>query len=207
VPLLSAVDRAGLAALAQQVGWPAALWIGASLRLAQARGAPFADLPAATDDAERGSRAQAGSAILLFRALADRVDDPLAVTAKVIEASALAFLSATIGSLDLGGAGDRRAQVSAAIGRFPNVTARIDEAAADRVAFTVTACRLVALARHAGHPELAPLFCRADARWFGEVQPGVRLERPTTIAGGDAVCGFRIVRAAAATASDDEGSG
>lgn len=196
MPLLSAVDRAGLAALAHQVGWPTALWVGASVRLAQARGAPFADLPAAADAAERGSRAQAGAAILLFRALRGRVDDPVAVTAAVVEASALVFLTATIGPIDLEGVGDRRAQVAAALDRFPNVAAHIDVASADAVAFTVTACRLVALARHAGHPELAPLFCRADARWFGGVTPGVRLERPTTIAAGDPVCAFRIVREA-----------
>jgi hypothetical protein len=50
----------------------------------------------------------------------------------------------------------------------------------------------VELVRHAGHPELAPLFCVGDARYFREVEAEAELLRPTTLAAGDDRCRFTI---------------
>jgi hypothetical protein len=60
------------------------------------------------------------------------------------------------------------------------------------VKFTISRCRLVELVLQAGKPELAPLFCQGDARFFGSVEPDVELLRPDTIARGGASCPFTI---------------
>jgi hypothetical protein len=222
--LLSKPDGAALGALARAAGWWTAARVAAAIVLRRAGGEPFADLPPAATAAESGSRGQAGGAILLYRALRGRVDDPLGVAGAAIEAAALAFLGEAIGPLSgafgpaagpaaagprdggdpRGGGAEsaddaaRRAFVADRLARFPNVDARIDEITPERVAFTVTRCRLVELARLAGHPELAPLFCAADARYFGEVQRGVRLDRPSTIASGRPTCAFVLTTVAEA---------
>jgi hypothetical protein len=137
--------------------------------------------------------------VLLLRALRDRVgaEAARAITGEAVAAGAIAFLRAALGPLRraeiaaLDDAG-RRAFAADRAARFPNVTLAWDEVSPDRVAFTVTRCRLVELVAHAGHPELAPLFCAGDAAWFGGVEPGVLLDRPETIAAGGAACRFSL---------------
>ncbi len=196
---MDAIDRAALRVLVRELGLVRALRVGAAVRWRAWRGEPFADLPPALGFQEVGSRAQAGPAVVLYRVLARALgaDEALRVTGVVVEESALVFLEASLGILDradvshFDDAGrERFARERAA--RFPNATLTFDEISSERVKFTVTACRLVELVHHAGHPELAPLFCRGDARYFGEVQPGVRLVRPGTIAGGGATCPFSL---------------
>lgn len=197
--MLDATERAALAVLGRRLGWLGALRVGVAVERARRRGEPFADLPPAGDAKEAGSRAQAGPAILLYRALRDRVsaDDARAITGEAVSAGALVFLRASLGPLRraalaaLDDAG-RRAFAADRADRFPNATLTWDEVSADRVAFTVHACRLVTLVAHAGHPELAPLFCAGDAAYFGAVEPGVVLDRPETLAGGGAACRFSL---------------
>jgi len=93
--------------------------------------------------------------------------------------------------------------VTERLARFPNVQATVDRADHDHVAFTVTRCRLIELVHQAGHPDLGPLFCAADARYFGEVEPGVTLDRPTTIAGGHPTCRFILTRVDATPAASE----
>ena len=198
MPLLDPTDAAAWRTLRDALGHLGALRVALIVRLQAAAGAPFGDLPAATSPDERDSRAQAGAAILLYRALVARWPDrALALTRDVIIASAMAFLTETVGDVrphSLAGLqpSARASWVRARLDRFPNVTATVDRAEPDQVAFTVSACRLVALARHAGHPELARLFCAADGRFFAGA--GIRLERPTTLAAGDAACHFHLHR-------------
>lgn len=197
--MLDGTERAALRVLVRNLGLLGALRVGIAVERARRRGEPFADLPAATDGKERGSRAQAGPAVLLYRALLERMSEAeaLRVTGEAVVAGALVFLTRTLGPL-------RRSEVAALdedgrrrfaedrADRFPNATLTWDEISAERVRFTVHRCRLVELVAHAGHRELAPLFCLGDARWFGNVEPGVRLERPTTLADGAASCPFTL---------------
>ncbi len=123
--------------------------------------------------------------------------EALSITAEVIEAASIEFLTDTVGLLrraelaDLDDAG-RAAFVADRGSRFANATVRWDHIGADRVEFTVTACHLVELVRRVGHPELAPTFCTGDARFFGSVEPNVVLVRSQTIAGGAATCPFHL---------------
>jgi hypothetical protein len=57
------------------------------------------------------------------------------------------------------------------------------------LAFRITACRFVQLTHALGRPQLAPLFCAADSQFF-ESPSSPRLDRPSTIAAGDACCHF-----------------
>lgn len=196
--LLAATDRAALRVLRRHLGVLGAVRVGLAVRLGQARGAPFSSLASATTASERASREQAGAAVLLYRALHAR--DPrraLELSAEVVRASALVFLDEALGPLTPESLRDvppeqRRGFVSDRIGRFPNVEATVDRAEPEGVAFTVTRCRLVELVHQAGHPELAPLFCTADAWFFGGARPGLRLHRPSTIASGHPSCRFSI---------------
>lgn len=155
----------------------------------------------ANDEAEQEalSRKQIGPAILLYRALGRRVgkDSALAITSEVVDAGALLFLSHSLGRLDLDFAAartdeDRRLLVRRLGTRFPNATMQLDELSTEHVRFSVTHCRFPPLCADAGAPELAPLFCQADAVYFGTVLDTVELVRPHTIAGGAESCPFEL---------------
>jgi hypothetical protein len=142
--VLDATERAALVVLARRLGWVGALRVGLAVERARRRGEPFADLPPATDAKESGSRAQAGPAILLFRALRDRVGAEAArsITGEAVSAGAITFLRASLGPLrraELAALDDagRRAFAADRADRFPNATLTWDEVSAERVAFTV----------------------------------------------------------------------
>lgn len=182
-----------------RLGFRDAVRVGLRVQRRAGRGEPFAELPPTDDWREAGSREQAGPAILLYDELRDLVHEAeaLSITAEVVEEAAVVFLGRTIGSLrrsDLAPLDEaaRRAFVEERGRRFPNATLTWDEVSPSRVRFTVHACRLVELVVQAGRPELAPLFCQGDARFFGTVEPDVELLRPETIAGGGAACPFTI---------------
>ena len=193
------VTLAGLQRLYILLGSSMATRVVARVVAQQARGAPFRHLPPATTWRERGSRQQAGDAIRLYRALLaltspDRARD---VAADVIEAGGVRFLRQTIGPLrraDLAALdpAGRAAFLADRGQRFPNATPEWTTVEAERVSFTISACRLVSLVTEAGHPELGPMFCASDARFFGSVEPDVLLERPTTLAAGDPACAFHL---------------
>ncbi len=196
---LGAEERAALRVLVEELGLVRALAVGVSVQVAALRGEPFADLPPATDFPERGSRQQAGPAVLLYRALARRVGEAegLRITGRAVEVGAMTFLGRTLGRLERRrieamdeAERDRFAKEKAA--GFPNAELVWEEISPTRVVFAVTRCRLVELVRHAGHPELAPLFCVGDARYFREVEAEAELLRPTTLAAGDDRCRFTI---------------
>lgn len=196
---LGRVERASLTILVQHLGWFKALRVGVSLARAQRRGEPFKHLPKAETWKERGSREQAGSAILLYRALLKSMppEQALSVATDVVEAGGVAFLTQSIGLLNRGlieqmSEEERKAFSVDRSARFPNATLSWDEISTDRVAFTVHKCRLLELALEAGHPELAPAFCSGDAKFFGQTLPDVTLTRPTTLASGGGHCQFII---------------
>ena len=184
----------------RRLGLRATLSLGAKLEWARRRGEPFERLAPPVDEREQQSRQQIGPAILLYRALLDRGmprDQALSLVEEVILEATLAFLGRTIGPLrraDLEALDDQeRGHFVRRLGRrFFNATLRWDTVAADQVAFTVTHCHFPSLCAAAGHPELAPLFCKGDALYFGQVEPDVLLERPHTIAGGAPTCPFTL---------------
>lgn len=194
---LDAPTRAAFGVLRRRFGWWRALRIGLAIERRRAAGRPFAHLPAPRDEKDAQSRDQIGPAILLFGALVERYDDSTAieVTAAVVETAAIAFLEQTVGPLRREhlaamSADERDRFVRERMSRFPNAEVRFERIDADEVRFTVTACRFVALCHAAGCPELAPLFCAGDARFFGEVEPDVVLIRETTLAVGGDRCPF-----------------
>lgn len=196
---MDAIERAAFRVLVSELGWFGAVRVGLRVRLDAARGRPFGDLPPAVDDKERGSRAQAGPATLLYSALLPRMprDEALRITGRIVEEGAMVFLGATVGELrreEIARLDDaeRRTMLEERLDRFPNATASVEVVEADHVRFLVSRCRLVELVRHAGHPELAPLFCAADGRFFRELPDGVRLDRPTTLADGAEGCPFDL---------------
>lgn len=162
---------------------------------------PFAGLGPAKGERERRSRAQAAPAVTIYRALLRSAPRDVALTAMahVIEAGALAFLAKTLpdvtaSSLSEGAPAARGAHVAAWMGRFFTATSEVTEVSEQRVVFEVHACALVRLVSAAGHPELAPLFCKGDETFF-RVR-GIRLDRPTTLARGDTRCRFELTREA-----------
>lgn len=193
------VTLAGLQQLSAVVGpWMAARVSGRVLAQ-QLRGEPFGRLPPAADWRERGSRQQAGDAIRVYRALLAFFPPEQAreIAGGVIVAGGVRFLRATIGPLRRAtlarlDESQRRAFLEERGQRFPNAVPQWERVDADRVLFTISSCRLVQLAAEAGHPELGPMFCASDARFFGTVEPDVVLDRPETLAGGDPRCLFRL---------------
>jgi hypothetical protein len=185
--------------LADEVGALEAMRIGVRLRTAEMRGEPFVELPEPVDEDERLSRAQIGPAILLYRELRERHGprEAYRITERSVVEATLVFLGRTIGTLDRGEieAMDDEEQQSYVreIGRkFFNATLDWGEISGERVEFTVTHCHFPDLCEACGVPELAPVFCAGDAEFFGGVEPGVELERPTTIARGGEHCAFTI---------------
>lgn len=196
------MDRAELAAvpvLLREVGLLESVKLGWKLEAARRRDEPFQELPPPDSEEERLSREQIGPAIVLYRLLQETrpPEEALRIVRAVVIESAVVFLRQSIGKL-------RRAEIEALDeeGRrqfveergekFFNATVEWDEISPDRVDFTVTHCRFPPLCRAVGVPELAPVFCAGDARFFGTVEPNTELVRPTTIAEGGECCAFSI---------------
>ena len=193
------IQRAAVALLLRELGWRDLLPVLFHVVLSSIKGEPSASLPKAKDWRERGSRDQAGPAIVLYRALSRRVGTQRAtqICGMAIELGAVMFLSHSVGRLRRDeiaalSEAEREAFAKEKSGKFPNATMTWDEISSRGVRFTISRCRLAELARQAGHPELAPLFCKGDARFFGEVEQDVTLTRPPTIAEGASHCHFNI---------------
>ena len=185
-----------LRVLTDSLGYLRTLRVIAGVAKRRVLESPFNSLGPAQNKRERLSRQQALGAILLYRELkAQCPEQALDLTFRVVEAGAIGHLRKTLGRLR----GDalarldhesRTAKVQGWIDRFFTATAQLGLVTDARVEFTVTACALVRLSRGAGHPELAPAFCRGDASYFASLSPPIRLERKTTIAEGGHHCPF-----------------
>lgn len=176
----------GLASILAEVGLR--LW----------RGEPFGHLPPARDAEERDSRRQAAPAFVLHRVLTRRgVADPLGLVGEIVELAGQRFLAEAIGPIRreaIAGMGpdERQRWVESRARRFPNARPDFEEVSARGVRFRIHHCRFVALAHQIGEPSLATVFCRADERYFGGVEPGVALVRPHTLAQGGPDCPFEL---------------
>ncbi|MFB6371555.1 MAG: L-2-amino-thiazoline-4-carboxylic acid hydrolase [Bradymonadaceae bacterium] len=192
-------DIVGFRILVDELGLVDALRIGGRMQRQIFAGEPFSDLPAPESDQERESRDQIAPAIVLYRQLRDELGEEraLEVAERVIREATVVFLSKTVGRLrrdELLAMDDdeREAFVREKGQHFANADLTWDQIGAESVEFTVTHCRFPPLCEAAGVPELAPLFCKGDADFFGGVEEDVDLERPHTIAEGAENCPFHI---------------
>jgi hypothetical protein len=192
-------DRASLPVLLREVGLLDALRLGLRVKAAVARGEPYLGWPDPADAKERDSRAQIGAAILLYRELtASRgADEALRITREVVIEAACAQLRRQIGPLrrqDLERlAPEERETFARERGdKFVNADMVWGDINAAGLSFTVTRCRFPAICATAGVPELSPVFCAGDAKFFGTIEPEVELLRGATIADGAGSCGFEI---------------
>lgn len=199
MPLLDPMEKAALRVVARHVGWVRALWYGLAIRRRVKHGEPFAHLPPPDSEKEAQSRAQAGPAIVLYRRLRRSLgpEDAVDITTDAVEAGALVFLQETVGPLNRAmlaamSADEREAFVKARGARFPNAEIIWERVDLQQVRFSVLDCRFVSLCAEVGHPELAPIFCKGDARFFGNVEPEVELIRSQTLAAGGTHCPFVI---------------
>ncbi|HAN30028.1 MAG TPA: hypothetical protein DCQ06_00385 [Myxococcales bacterium] len=169
--------------------------IGSALQSAGSIEALFTSLGPPNTAEERASREQAGPAILLYRALIDRVGQERALTVveQVIANGALRFLGRQLQDLDptqyRAWTDEQRLQRAQGwLERFFTAEAQLTNLDDQRVEFEVSGCALNRLSIASGHPELAPLFCRADAAFFRT--RGVQLNVPERLATGDKRCHF-----------------
>lgn len=192
-------ERLAAPILVRELGVFRALKVGRRIRRQLRAGEPFGHLPSPESPQERLSREQIGPAILLYKALKEVVDERAAwrISEQIVVVAACVFLRQSMGELKRSElaqmddeARDRFAKDKGE--RFFNATVDWHEVSGERVYFEVTACRFPPLCAAAGVPELAPIFCKGDAKYFGTVEPGVRLERPYTIAEGAKTCPFTL---------------
>lgn len=190
---------ASLRALAEELGWWRALQVGLETSNPVAMRALFEPLGPADDEREVASRQQAGPAILLYRALKRRIgqEDALRITGRVVQTGALRFLGRQLRDLDpvafsRSAPAQREAAAQGWLDAFFTAQSRLDAVSEQEVRFTVTRCALHRAAVDTGHPELAPVFCRADAAFFAALQPPIALHRPSVLADGDESCHFQL---------------
>ncbi|MBU6163070.1 MAG: L-2-amino-thiazoline-4-carboxylic acid hydrolase [Myxococcales bacterium] len=192
-------ERIGAPILIRELGILGALSLGRRIRRRQKAGEPFVGFPEPLTDHDRLSREQIGPAIVLYTELRERVGQAraLQITEEIVIEAACAFLHQTIGSL-------KRAELEALTpesvaefsrekaSKFFNATVEWQQLNGEAVHFHVVHCRFPPLCAEAGVPELAPVFCKGDARFFGTVEPDVELIRPTMIATGGTRCDFTL---------------
>ncbi len=195
----SPIEIAAVKALNRLYGARVAGRVFLHLRRREKDGEPFGHLPAARSLAETRSRALVGAAVRLFRELDEtvEVDDPLAITDEAVDAGVVVFLNRTVGAIRRPDWADvdqdtRLEWVSERSVGFPGAEIRWDHVSADSIGFTVTSCRFVQLCAVAEEPQLARLFCRADARFLGQNEPHMMLIREHTIAAGADDCPFEL---------------
>ena len=186
-------------ALVQALGWRKALAVGLKVLQRLPWEAPFRELPRTRDSRERKSRQQIIPAIVLYRVLLRTRSQhaSLEIMAEVIRAGAVEHLTRSLGDLNPEhfqalSQQQREHTVRGWLARFFTAETTLDEVSADSVRFTVTRCQLARLAEAAGHPELAPLFCRGDADFFATRTPPVSMRRVQTLAEGGDACPFEL---------------
>jgi hypothetical protein len=163
------------------------------------RGEPFGHLPKPADRREILSRRQVAPAILLYKALCERMDtaDALVLTRKVAIEGARAFLRRMVGILQRDNFEQltterREAFVLEISEKFFNSELEWDEISSARLCFRAVSCCFPGLCEAAQVPELASFFCEGDELFFREDLEGVEFDRPHTIATGAKDCPFSL---------------
>jgi hypothetical protein len=185
---------AGFLVLRRRVGFLRALYYGL---IAQAGGDPFKSLPPPGGLPETLSRRQIAPAVGLYKVLKSRLgpDTAAAVMRSVVTTATQAFLSWAIGRPDASAfqslpENERRDFALAIAGKFFNASGALGEVSGESFSYTVERCLFVELCAGAGVPELAPLFCEGDLRYFATGPVG--LDRTVTLASDGRPCDFRF---------------
>lgn len=197
--MFQAEERAAVRILFDELGFMEGVRLAARVQTRVLSGDPFDDLQAPDSEDERRSRDQIAPALVLYDELLADYQQPRAyeIVERVAVEGAVQFLSRTIGPLrredllDLSDAA-RHEFVESKGEKFFNATLRWETIEEDEVVFTVVACRFPGLCEAVGYPELAPVFCAGDGKFFGGVEEDVDLDRPHTIAEGADTCPFHI---------------
>jgi hypothetical protein len=165
----------------------------------QLQGEPFRTFPKATEEGDIFSRKQIGPAIVLYKALRKLYSEEraLQISESIIIDSTLIFLRQAIGAInrtrvEAMNEPERQSWLSQIAAQFLNATIRWNRIGLSDLSFTITHCYFPKMCADAGVAELAPIFCKGDAVYFGEEQEGVSLNRPHTIALGSQDCLFEM---------------
>lgn len=188
-----------LADLVRAVGPLRALKVALRMARAGRRADPLAALGPPLDAAERLSRRQLRQVLLLDAALREAAGEVAgrAALERVVVRAGARFLrfslalptAARWARLD---AASRRGLVERAMRPFFNMQGHVVSDPAAQVAFDVSACWFARLTHDLGRPDLANLFCAADALHFDDPAVPVALRRSETLAAGAPRCSFRL---------------
>ena len=186
----------GFRVLSRHLGWLQAMGLGIEMKRMLASGEPWSGMDAPADPREQWSREQIGPAIVLYQLLAARhLEDPLNVTREVVTEGAVPWMQWAVGTIDP----ERYRSMSETTRTtwfkektktFVNMTIGTQKTRDDGASFVVNSCSFPTLCERAGVPELAPIFCAVDAHYFGSVQKGIILNRPSTLADSGEHCSF-----------------
>ncbi len=183
--------------LRRHLGFRGLIKLLESLKRRKEVGEPWQGLPPPVEKKDIDSRAQIGDAILLYRALRERMPpaDAERILREVVTASSVTHLRTTlprIRQVDLidKTRPQREAMLAKLVARFPNSEWTILESTDEKFVFRIHRCRFPELLAQVGHPELSDAFCKGDELYFRQHQPEIDFERPGTIGGGAASCDF-----------------
>ena len=191
-------QRLAFVTLVRRLGWQQATFVSVRVLWRLCFKHPFRGFNGRSlTSAEACSQRQLAPALVLYDVLVNCLDsEPRAreVVQAVVNAFAPAYLQFSIPQISaqrvVQQSSHQREQYFTAIcRRFFNARGRIlvrDE----RLEFRVHLCFFASYCRQLGYPQLAPVFCAADARYFVDQQPDVVFARTQTLANGDAVCDF-----------------
>ena len=204
--------------LVGHLGWVGAGRAAAGLARRQVFSDPFRDLPrpAADDVGAWLTRRQLLPVILLDDALQQDLGMPAdrarAVLGDLVADVGAVLLKRRFPALEAAtwAASEpeaREAVVRRVFARLGNIAAADVRSGDDWVALDVKGCTFVALCHAVGKPDLAPLFCAADGRFFDRPDAPVTLQRTTTLATGGACCDFRFALPPAGAPSAGAGPG
>ncbi|MFX0102791.1 MAG: L-2-amino-thiazoline-4-carboxylic acid hydrolase [Candidatus Hodarchaeota archaeon] len=191
------MSLAAIGALRKELGFKQTLSVISTFLKMKRRGEPFKGFEPPGNSKDRGSRDQLGDAILVYRALLDRLprEEAERITREVILAGAMAFLRGTVPVLRREEIlsktkEEQEALLTSIIEKFPNPDWEIVETTETSFFYRITRCRFPEMLEKLGHPELSNAFCAADELYFNEYQSDIDLERTTMIGAGDKCCDF-----------------
>ena len=186
----------GLRVLGRHLGWLQALSLGMEMKRLLSKGDPWMELDEAKDGREIWSRDQIGPAIVLYRLLLNRKHiDALTVTREVVTEGAVPWMQWAVGTIDPNryrsmSENSRSTWFKKKTKTFVNMEIDSQQTHDEGASFVVKTCTFPQLCEQAGVPELAPVFCAVDAHYFGGIQKGIILNRPTTLAKTGEPCSF-----------------
>jgi len=188
----------GFKVLLKSLGWVRAMGLGLTMKRRLSSGAPWGRLDPSADVREDWSRAQVGPAIVLYQLLKENSHpEPLNLMREVVVTGAVPWMKWAIGTIEPDAYREmsdveRDGWFKGKSQRFLNMRMKSHATGEEHVQFEVEACSFPSLCQRTNVPELASVFCAVDAHYFGGVQQGIALTRPTTIAGGDSGCSFHL---------------